>query len=102
MMGGGRNGSWSQGQYFVSGQRPRAKYCNKVSVNSFASTKSSIFQRLSILRVFLFWFAAEPGRREPAGRPQVPAQRRRHQAACLPVSAASGSSASQSAFSMLQ
>ena len=78
------------------------EYCNKVSVNSFASTKSSIFQRLSILRVFLFWFAAEPGRREPAGRPQVPAQRRRHQAACLPVSAASGSSASQSAFSMLQ
>ena len=33
------------------------KYCNKASVNSFASTKSSNFQRLSILRVFLFWFA---------------------------------------------
>ncbi len=46
--------------------------------------------------------AAEPGRREPLGRPQVPAQRRRAQVACLAVLLAACPSASQSAFSMLK
>ena len=92
-------GMYQQLETVFSGARRKAMGVDSALDEILSSVVQQSFCKFVCSHVVsLFQVCAESGRREPVGRPQVPTQRRRSQAACR----SAGPSSSRSAFSMLK